>query len=50
MATRPGTGKVVKFFRESSDTLKGVMSEVEQLTDKDLAELVEGIENGTLTY
>ena len=52
MAVRQGTGKVIKFFMDKSrgDNISGMNAEVAELTDKDLAQLTKGIEDGTLTY
>ena len=50
MAVRPGTGMVVKFIKRTGESVTDVMAEVNDLTDKDLAELVEGITDETLTY
>jgi hypothetical protein len=50
MAVRPGTGMVVKFFKRSGESVTDVMSEVNALTDKDLAQLVQGISDDTLNY
>ena len=50
MAVRPGTGKLVKFFRIGTEPMQGLMSEVEQLTDNDVTQLAAGIESGSLNY
>jgi hypothetical protein len=51
MAVRPGTGMVVKYFKEGGDLpMTKVMAEVDHLTDKDLIELVAGITDGSLNY
>jgi hypothetical protein len=49
---RSGTGKVLKYFMDKSvgDTISSVNKEIDELTDNDLAQLVEGITNETLTY
>lgn len=52
MAVRKGTGAVVKFFKDDrrGDTMQSVMAEVSELTDADLADLVKGLSDGSLTY
>jgi hypothetical protein len=51
MAVRPGTGLIVKFFKEGgTKTTSQVMAEVNDLTDSDIVELSDGISDGSLTY
>ena len=50
MATRPGTGKIVKFMKNDGDALSALIKEVASLTDKDVEQLAAGIDDGTLTY
>jgi hypothetical protein len=50
MAVRPGTGMVVKFFKVPGESAMAVATEVNGLTDSDLAQLVQGITDETLTY
>jgi hypothetical protein len=47
---RPGTGKVLKFFRGPGESMTQLKDEIAELTDTDLKQLVGGIEDGSLTY
>lgn len=41
---RPGTGKVLKYFRVGNEPMTGLKNEIAELTDGDLAQLVSAID------
>lgn len=48
---RKGGAKIMKYMgKKPGQNLTDVSAEMKELTDEDVAQLVEGIENGTLTY
>lgn len=49
-AVRPGTGKVLKFFRIGAEPMSKLKDEIGELTDADLSQIVKGIEDGSLAY
>ncbi len=47
---RPGTGKILKFFRIGKEPLKPLQDEIALLSPRDFEQLLQGLEDGTLTY